>query len=245
MRVLLIEDDVSVLGALSFALERENIRCDKAHTGAEGLDMAANDQYDAIILDLMLPDINGHKLVKRLRDAENHTPVLILSGLTDSVEKVKGLGVGADDYITKPFDKDELVARINAIVRRSKGHAQSVIRVGRLTVNLDERCASVDDRVVNLTGKEYAILELLAIRKGSTLNKEFFLSHLYNGVAEPEMKIVDVFVCKLRKKLMQAGLDEAYIDTVWGRGYVLREPSQEDLSAPVVMAAPGSGTRVA
>jgi len=149
---------------------------------------------------------------------------LILSGLSESENKVKGLGTGADDYLTKPFNKDELIARIHAIVRRSKGHAESIIRTGNMSVNLDGRTVEVNDKSVHLTGKEYGILELLSLRKGTTLTKEMFLNHLYNGMDEPELKIIDVFVCKLRKKLAMASEDETYIHTVWGRGYVLRDP---------------------
>lgn len=225
MRVLLIEDDAAVLDVLSLSLEQQSIRCDKARSGEEGLTYTNLYEYDAIVLDLLLPDMDGYELVRRLRSQNNTTPILILSGLAESVDKVRGLCVGADDYLTKPFDKKELVARLHAIVRRSKGHAASTIRIGRLSLNLEEKCASVDDIPVNLTSKEYAILELLAMRKGSTLGKDVFLTHLYNGMDEPELKIIDVFVCKLRKKLATASGGENYIDTIWGRGYVLRNPS--------------------
>jgi two-component system cell cycle response regulator CtrA len=128
--------------------------------------------------------------------------------------------------VTKPFHKDELVARIHAIVRRSKGHAQSVIQTGDLAVNLDAKIVEVNGARVHLTGKEYQMLELLSLRKGSTLTKEMFLNHLYGGMDEPEMKIIDVFICKLRKKLAHASDGKDYIETVWGRGYVLREPTE-------------------
>ena len=148
--------------------------------------------------------------------------------MTEPDSKVKGFGTGADDYLTKPFNKEELIARIHAIVRRSKGHAESIIRTGKLAVNLDARTVEAESKPVHLTGKEYGILELLSLRKGTTLTKEMFLNHLYNGMDEPELKIIDVFVCKLRKKLANATDNDNYIHTVWGRGYVLRDPEEED-----------------
>jgi two-component system cell cycle response regulator CtrA len=173
-----------------------------------------------------------------LRAARVRTPILILSGLAELDHKIKGLGFGADDFLTKPFDRRELVARIQAIVRRSKGHPESTIRTGKLLVNLDNRIVSVEDQPVHLTGKEYGILELLSLRKGTTLTKEMFLNHLYGGMDEPELKIIDVFVCKLRKKLAQATGGKHYIETVWGRGYVLRDP----VEAPPVALTPGAGS---
>ena len=133
--------------------------------------------------------------------------------------------------MTKPFHKDELIARIHAVVRRSKGHAQNVITTGDIRVNLDAKTVEVGDHRVHLTGKEYQMLELLSLRKGTTLTKEMFLNHLYGGLDEPELKIIDVFICKLRKKLAVATGGEHYIETVWGRGYVLRDPSKNRLSA--------------
>ena len=159
----------------------------------------------------MLPDIDGYEVLRRLRGARNNTPALILSGLSEPDSKIRVLSVGADDYMTKPFDKRELVARLQAIIRRSKGHAQSIIQIGRLNINLDAHLADIDGQTIHLTGKEYAILELLALRKGATMTKEMFLNHLYGGMDEPELKIIDVFICKLRKKLAQASGGDNYI----------------------------------
>ncbi|QQP88866.1 response regulator transcription factor [Skermanella rosea] len=230
MRVLLVEDDSSVAKSIELMLHSEGFIVDSTDLGEDGLEIGKLYDYDIIILDLMLPDIDGYEVLRRLRSARVTTPILILSGLSELDHKIKGLGVGADDYLTKPFDKRELIARIQAIVRRSKGHSDSVIRTGRLTVNLDTRTVEVDGQPLHLTGKEYGILELLSLRKGTTLTKEMFLNHLYGGMDEPELKIIDVFVCKLRKKLAQSTNGDNYIETVWGRGYVLRDPQEEAVS---------------
>lgn len=237
MRVLLVEDDAATAQSLQIMLESENMVVDSTDLGEDGLEIGKLYDYDIIILDLMLPDMNGIEVLRRLRDARVETPVLILSGLTDAEDKVKGLGTGADDYLTKPFDKAELMARIQAIVRRSKGHAQSLIRTGKLAVNLDAHTVEVEGQPVHLTGKEYGILELLSLRKGTTLTKEMFLNHLYGGMDEPELKIIDVFICKLRKKLNNATDGENYIETIWGRGYVLRDSEATAEAAAKIASA--------
>jgi two-component system cell cycle response regulator CtrA len=224
MRVLLVGDDEQTATSIKMMLLNENVICDTTDLGEDGLEIGKIYQYDIILLDLMLPDIEGYEVLRRMRAARVRTPILILSGLADLDHKIKGLGFGADDFLTKPFDRRELIARIQAIVRRSKGHSESTIRTGKLVVNLDTRVVSVDDQPVYLTAKEYGILELLSLRKGTTLTKEMFLNHLYGGIDEPELKIIDVFVCKLRKKLAQATGGSHYIKTVWGRGYVVRDP---------------------
>jgi len=191
------------------------------------------------VLDLLLPDMEGYEVVRRMRSSRVETPVLILSGLTRPQAKVKGFGMGADDYITKPFDKAELVARIQAVIRRSKGYSQPLLKIGNLQLNLDSRDVLVDGNQVHLTGKEYAILELLVLRKGMVLTKEAFLNHLYGGIDEPEMKIIDVFICKLRKKLAQSGAGNL-IGTVWGRGYMMRDPNSQVALAAASLSAPES-----
>ena len=224
MRVLLIEDDAAVARSIELMLKAAGFNIYITDLGEEGVDLGKVYEYDLIILDLDLPDISGYDVLKQLRMARVNTPVLILSGEVDIDAKVKTLGYGADDYLTKPFNKDELVARITAIVRRSKGHAESVIRTGDILVNLDAKTVEVEGERVHLTGKEYQMFELLSLRKGTTLTKEMFLNHLYGGMDEPEVKIIDVFICKLRKKLKEATGKECPIETVWGRGYVLRDP---------------------
>ncbi len=231
MRVLLVEDDQATSRSIELMLKQEGFVCDTTDMGEDGLEIGKLYDYDIIILDLMLPDMDGYEVLRRFRAGRIKTPILILSGLTELDAKIKGLGFGADDYLTKPFDKRELVARIHAIVRRAKGHSQSVIKTGKLVVNLEARTVEAGARPLHLTGKEYAILELLSLRKGTTLTKEMFLNHLYGGIDEPELKIIDVFVCTLRKKLSTACDGENYIETVWGRGYVLRDPPAKGKAA--------------
>ncbi len=234
MRALVIEDDPVSARLIETTLDRERIVYETADCGEDGIELAKLYDFDIIILDLRLPDMEGYEVVRRLRAARVPTPILILSGRSDPMDKVQGLTTGADDYLTKPFDKQELLARIQAIVRRAKGHAQSVIRTGKLVVNLDARSVEVDGKRLHVTGKEYAILELLSLRKGTTLTKEMFLDHLYGGIDEPELKIIDVFICKLRKKIAAMTGGEHYIETVWGRGYVLKDP--ESATAPEIPA---------
>ena len=232
MRVLLIEDDSAMARSIELMLRSEGLNVYTTDLGEEGIDLGKLYDYDIVVLDLQLPDMSGFEVLKALRTAKVQTPVMILSGNAIVEAKVKALGFGADDYMTKPFHKDELVARIHAIVRRSKGHAQSVIQTGDLVVNLDTKTVEVGGQRVHLTGKEYQMLELLSLRKGTTLTKEMFLNHLYGGMDEPELKIIDVFICKLRKKLANASEGRNFIETVWGRGYVLREPHEADERIP-------------
>ena len=224
MRLLLVEDDPTTTKSIEMMLRHANLNVYYTNFGEEGIDLAKLHDYDLILLDLNLPDMTGLEVLRQLRMARVDTPILILTGADDTDSKLKGFGFGADDYLTKPFHREELVARIHAIIRRSKGHAQSVIKMGEICVNLDAKTVEVAGRAVHLTGKEYQMLELLSLRKGTTLTKEMFLNHLYGGMDEPELKIIDVFICKLRKKLSEASGGHNHIETVWGRGYVLRDP---------------------
>src|SRR5215467_11027839 len=225
MRVLLIEDDSATAQSIELMLKSESFNVYPTDLGGEDVDLGKLYDYDIILLDLNLPDMSGFQVLRSLRVSKVKTPILILTGVNGIEDKVRGLGFGADDYMTKPFHKEELVARIHAIVRRSKGQAQSVVQTGDLVVNLDSKTVEVNGARVHVTVKEYLILELLSLRKGTTLAKEMFLSHLYGGMDEPELKIIDVFICKLRRKLQAATGSQNYIETVWGRGYVLRDPA--------------------
>ena len=228
MRVLLVEDDPTTAKSIEMMLTHANLNVYTTDLGEEGIDLAKLYDYDMILLDLNLPDMNGHEVLRQLRLGRVETPILILSGEDGTESKLRGFGFGADDYLTKPFHREELIARIHAIIRRSKGHSQSIINTGKVSVNLDAKTVEADGKSVHLTGKEYQMLELLSLRKGTTLTKEMFLNHLYGGMDEPELKIIDVFICKLRKKLATATGGESCIETVWGRGYVLRDPEAMD-----------------
>ena len=223
MRLLVVEDDVEVSQRIEAACASDGLNCHIAETGAEALEMTQIYDYAAIILDILLPDICGFDIISRLRAINNNTPILMLSGLSATEDKVKSLTMGADDYITKPFSKSELLARIYAIIRRSSGHSSSIIKIGPLEINIKQHKVLVNGTELVLTSKEYAILELLAMKRGSVLAKETFLNHIYGGMDEPELKIVDVFICKLRKKIANLAGGMNLIETVWGRGYIIRD----------------------
>ncbi|WP_368343800.1 response regulator transcription factor CtrA [Pelagovum sp. HNIBRBA483] len=238
MRILLVEDDPTTAKSIEMMLTHANLNIYVTDMGEEGLDLAKLYDYDLILLDLDLPDMSGLEVLRHVRMARVETPILILSGDDGTEAKLKGFGLGADDYLTKPFHRDELIARIHAIIRRSKGHSHSQIQIGKVAVNLDAKTVEVAGDPVHLTGKEYQMFELLALRKGTTLTKEMFLNHLYGGMDEPELKIIDVFICKLRKKISVATGGDNYIETVWGRGYVLRDPNPKTQDpAPLAVSA--------
>jgi two-component system cell cycle response regulator CtrA len=231
MRVLLIEDDRATAQSIELMLKSEGFNVYTTDLGVEGVDLGKIYDYDLILLDLNLPDVSGLEVLRTLRVSKINTPVMFLSGTSEIDTKLKTFSGGADDFLTKPFHKEELVARIHAVVRRSKGHAQSLVKTGDITVNLDAKTVEVRGSLVHVTGKEYLMLELLSLRKGTTLTKEMFMNHLYGGMDEPELKIIDVFICKLRKKLAAATHGKHHIETVWGRGYVLTDLERNDVAA--------------
>ena len=237
MRVLLVEDDPTTSRSIELMLSHANFNVYCTDLGEEAVELGKLYDYDLILLDLNLPDMAGLDVLRQIRLARINTPILILTGEDSTDTKLKGFGNGADDFMTKPFHRDELVARIHAIIRRSQGHAQAIIHTGRISVNLDAKTVEVEGKSVHLTGKEYQMLELLSLRKGTTLTKEMFLNHLYGGMDEPELKIIDVFICKLRKKLSEATGGDNHIETVWGRGYVLRDPVQKGEKTPRAITA--------
>jgi two-component system cell cycle response regulator CtrA len=224
MRVLLIGQNVATAASAKTMLIRENFICDTTDLDDDGLEISKLHRYDVILFDLSKPNINDYEVLRRLRRACAGAPVLILSGRAELDHRIKGLGFRDNDLLTDLCDHRELIARVKAIARGSKDRCEATVRTGKLVVNLDTRVVTVDDKPVHLTGKEYGILELLSLHKGTTMTKEMFLNHLYGGMDEPELKIIDVFICKLRKKLAQATGGDHYIETVWGRGHMLRDP---------------------
>jgi len=221
MRALLVDNDPSSANLLKLTVQSENIVIERVAAGLEALEMVRHYDFDVMILEQDLPDIEGHRLVSRMRAADINLPVMMLSRIADKRAAIDALNAGADDYVSKPFDREELVVRLRAIIRRAKGHAGSVIRIGRLAVDVSAKTVEIDGKPLQATAKEYGILELLALRRGMTLTKENFLDHLYGGMDEPEQKIIDVFICKLRKKIAAVTGDPNAIRTIWGRGYTL------------------------
>ncbi|MHB0821520.1 response regulator transcription factor [Novacetimonas hansenii] len=231
MRVLLVEPDKAMMDKEASQLQAVGFMVDHATSGHDAIAMLKLYDYDIAVLELGLPDMEGHDVVRRCRAARIATPILILSAQDSAQAKVKAFSTGADDYVTRPYDPMELTARMQAVIRRSKGYSEPTSQAGALRLSLDSRDVSVNGRSVHLTGKEYMILELLLLRKGMVLTKDAFLNHLYGGMDEPEMKIIDVFICKLRKKLQKAG-GENLITTVWGQGYMLKDDAVTTLPMP-------------
>jgi two-component system cell cycle response regulator CtrA len=239
MRILLVEDDPVTGDVIQRFLKEENLFCDCITTGEEAFQIGKIYDYDVIVLDIGLPDINGHDLLQKLRQSAINAPILVLSGYQSVQDKVKALGIGADDYMTKPFSSEELIVRIRALARRAEGHSSALIRVGEIQLNLDTQHIEVAGQQLKLTGKEYQILEFLLVRKGATVTKDNFLNRLYSGMDEPEEKIIDVFMCKIRRKLedILGPVGRDYIETIWGRGYVLREPPKPNVAQNLSVAS--------
>jgi two-component system cell cycle response regulator CtrA len=233
MHILLVEDNPVAAKSIELKLTAEGHNVFTTDLGEDAIELADLYDYDLVLLDLELADMSGLEVLRAVRLKKVETPVIILTATGDIDTKVKALSAGADDFITKPFHKAELAARINAVVRRSRGHAESIIRTGDIALNIDTRSAEVAGTPIHLTPSEYKVLELLSLRKNSVLTKEMCLNHLYNGLKEPEVKIIDVFICKLRKKLAEASNGNSQIETVWGGGYMLRDtPARAEPAEP-------------
>jgi two-component system, cell cycle response regulator CtrA len=200
------------------------ISSEYAETGLDALELIRLYDYDLILTDLHLADMLGNDMIRLARAAGSSIPSIILAGRPTVQTLVKALNDGADDFISLPADPDEILARMRAVVRRSQGHYASSLYVGTAELSLSKHEVRVNGRKLSITRKEFAVLELLFMKQGSIVNKGTFLNHLYTGVEEPEMKTVDVLICRLRKKLVAAGAPNL-IETVWGCGYILHDPT--------------------
>ncbi len=235
MKLLLIEDDFAAASAVQAVLHAEGDKCDATQSGQRGVELALSGDYQAIILDLLLPDLDGIGVLEQLRAANIKTPVLMLSGVGDVARKIACFRAGADDYLVKPFESAELLARLSAIVRRGNASHSQKIRVGRLSVDIEENVAKVDEEPLALTNKEFSVLKFIATRRGRAVSKSSIYEHLYPNSEAVRAKIIDVFICKIRSKLKAATGGEDYVQTVWGRGYTLRkEESDIDESSATV-----------
>jgi two-component system cell cycle response regulator CtrA len=231
MHILLVEDNPATAKSVELVLAAGGHNVTTTASGEEGVELVELYSYDAVLMDLDLEDMTGLEALRSIRAKKLQTPVIILTGSSEVDTKVQALTAGADDYVTKPFHKAELSARIAAVVRRACGNAESIIRTGNIALNLSTRSVEVCGNAIHLTPSEYKMLELLSLRKNTVLTKEACLNHLYNGLSEPEIKIIDVFICKLRKKIAAASGGDPSIETVWGGGYMLRDPKETRLAA--------------
>jgi two-component system cell cycle response regulator CtrA len=221
MRVLLIEDDIAVRQSLALLLRADAMCVDAADCGEEGIEIARHHGYDVIVLDLSLPDMSGFEVVRTLRQANIPTPVVVLSGSAVVEDKIRALKAGAD-YMTKPFDGEELAARLRTLVRRSKGYCDARICLGPMTLDIAAKTLETGGRRIDLSAKEYQILELLSLRRGQPISKETLISHIYGDGEGPDSRTMEVFVHRLRRKLAATCEGGRLIETVRDQGYLMR-----------------------
>lgn len=222
MRLLVVDDEKDVAGFISQGLREASFAVDVSHDGEEGLRLAAGESYDLIVLDLMLPGIDGFTLLRNLRDRQVNTPVICLTARDSVNDRVAGLNLGADDYLAKPFSFSELLARIHALLRRGKAVTSNPISIGGLIVNVLTRSVHRDGRRIDLSPREFALLECLARHRGQVLSRTMLLERVWDMNHDPLTNVVDVHVNRLRKKVDQ-GFAKPLIHTIRGVGYVLRE----------------------
>ncbi|HEV8572527.1 MAG TPA: response regulator transcription factor [Actinomycetota bacterium] len=231
MRVLVVEDEVKMAGLLKRGLEEEGYAVDTAGDGREALWLATENSYDAVLLDVMLPDLDGFEVCRRLRDAGRWSPVLMLTARDGVPDRVSGLDAGADDYLTKPFSFAELLARLRALVRRGTPKRPPVLRVGDLTLDPSTRRVARGDGPIELTAKEFALLEYLMRHPGEVLSRTRLIEHVWDFAYEGDSNVVDVYIRYLREKVDRPfGADS--IETVRGAGYRLREEQADAASDP-------------
>lgn len=224
MRILFIGGDGRYAESTTAALTSEGFHVSLCASGEEGIELAGYLEFDAIVVDAELGDMSGRRVVARLRATDVSLPILILLDEAAPASRVSALGDGADDCLSKPFHSAELGARLRAVVRRSKSHPHPVIRIGALEIDTENRELRASGRPVHLTRTEYRMFELLALRKGQTVRRSTMFETIYDGQDDPDEKVIDVFMCKIRKKIAAATCGETYISTAWGDGYKLHEP---------------------
>jgi DNA-binding response OmpR family regulator len=220
MRILIVEDSTALRETLATAFRRTGWATDACADGEEGLWRAQSEEYDVIVLDIMLPKIDGLEVLRRLRTEGVRTPVLLLTARTAVPDRVHGLNTGADDYLVKPFALDELLARVQALARRHHGQADVCIEVGGVVINTAARSVLCGDRAIDLAPKEYALLEYLALHPGQVVTRAEIERHIYDERVEPMSNVVDKGLCTLRRKLEEAGVPPL-IHTRRGHGYIL------------------------
>ena len=228
MNILIVEDDAVIADAIGITLSQAGYHHVHTKTIEEALNELNHNHVDAVLLDINLPDGDGTRLTRLIRKSYLPAPILVISGNSRVDDRITALGAGADGYLTKPFNRYELLAYLEATIRRANGHASALIKAGNLMMDLSRNLISIDGKFVPLTQKKYQFVNLLCMRKGAGLSKESFISNIYSSIDKPDSKIIDVFVCKLRRKLEKSGLKNDRIDTVWGQGYVLRDEDEEN-----------------
>ena len=227
MRVLIVEDEKRLAANIAAALKQgAGLAVDCAHDGREGVALAENQHYDLLLLDLMLPGLDGLSIVRRTRSRGDRTPILVLTARDERKHVVELLNAGADDYLTKPFDLGELMARVKALIRRGKGAAHPLLTVGRLTMNAVEQTVRCGGRLIELSPTEYRVLEYLMFRPRAIVSKQELLEHLYDYTWEHHSNVIEAHISNLRKKLRAVG-EETTIATLRGRGYRLEAPEQQ------------------
>jgi DNA-binding response OmpR family regulator len=221
MRILVVEDEKSLADIIKKGLEEEKYSVDVAYNGEDGLFMAENEPSDLIILDIMLPIVDGITILKRIREAGIRTPVILLTAKDTLMDKVSGLDSGADDYLTKPFLFEELLARMRALLRRESEAKTSVIKIGDLTINTATHEVRRGGRDIPLSAREYVLLEFMAVNKDRVLSRTVLTEHLYNYDFDLDSNIIDVFIHRIRSKI-DKGFEKKFIYTLRGSGYMLK-----------------------
>jgi two-component system OmpR family response regulator len=222
MRVLLVEDDKKIASFISKGLKEAGFATDHAEDGVDGLHLALNEPYDAAIIDIMLPGLDGLSLIEELRRKKINTPIIVLSAKRSVDDRIKGLQIGGDDYLTKPFSFSELLARVQALIRRSSGVSEpNMLEVRDLSMNFITREITRGDRKIELQPREFSLLEYLMRNKGRVLSKTMILEHVWDYNFDPQTNVVDVLVCRLRNKV-EKEFEHKLIHTIRGVGYVLK-----------------------